>query len=103
MYINNQSPYYLCGHVIFYKINCYNKSINRTEHTFSTSHQLKNYLGLLRSTMTQEQLNHVILLYAHKDCTDNINLLEIAKEFVSFKDRLINFLVIVMFNNITPT
>ena len=31
--------------------------------------------------MTQEQLNHVMLLHTHKDCTDNINLLEIAKEF----------------------
>ena len=29
------------------------------EHTFSTLHQLKNYL---QSTMTQEQLNHVMLL-----------------------------------------
>ena len=61
------------------------------KHTFSTLHQLKYYL---RSTMTQEQLNHVMLLHTHKDRTDNINLLEIAKEFVSFNHGLINFLVI---------
>ena len=44
--------------------------------------------------MTKEQLNHVMLLHTHKDYTDNINLLEIAKDFVSFNDRRINFLVI---------
>ena len=44
--------------------------------------------------MTQERLNHVMLLHTHKDHTDNINLLEIAKEFVSFNNRQINFLII---------
>ena len=44
--------------------------------------------------MTQERLNHVMLLHTNKDHTDNINLLEIAKEFVSSNDRRINFLVI---------
>ena len=52
--------------------------------------QLKNYL---QSTMTKEQLNHVMLLHTHKDRTDNINLLEIAKEFVSFNNRRINLFV----------
>ena len=34
-----------------------------------------------------------MLLHTHKDhnIIDNINLLEIAKEFVSFNDRRINF------------
>ena len=59
------------------------------ECTFSTLHRLKNYL---QSTMTKERLNHVMLLHTHKDRTDNINLLEIAKEFVSYNDRRINFL-----------
>ena len=31
-----------------------------------------------------------MLLHTHKDHTDNINLLEIAKEFVSFNYRQIN-------------
>ena len=44
----------------------------------------KNYL---QSTMTKERLNHVMLLHTYKDCIDNINLLEIAKEF---NDRRIN-------------
>ena len=51
--------------------------------------------------MTQERLNRVMVLHTHKDCTDNINLLEIAKEFVSFNDRRINFWLFLMFNNIT--
>ena len=41
--------------------------------------------------MIQEQLNDVMLLHTHKDCTDTINLLEIAKEFVSIYDRRNNF------------
>ena len=43
--------------------------------------------------MTQEQLNHVMLLHMYKDCTDNINLLETAKEFVSFNDKRLNIWV----------
>ena len=63
------------------------------ERTFSSFHRLKKYL---RSTMTQEQLNHVnvMLLHTYKDCIDNINLLDIAKEFVSFNNKRIHFLVI---------
>ena len=37
--------------------------------------RLKNYL---RSTMTQQRLNHVMLLHTHKDRTDDIALLDIA-------------------------
>lgn len=37
------------------------------ERTFSTLRRLKNYL---RSTTTQERLNHCILLHTHKDRTD---------------------------------
>ena len=44
--------------------------------------------------MTQERLNHVMLLHTYKDYTDNTNLLEIATEFVFLNDRWINFLVI---------
>ena len=58
------------------------------ERTFSTLRCLKNYL---RSTMTQERLNHVIMLHTHKDRTDEIELTEIAKEFVSFNERRVGF------------
>ena len=36
--------------------------------------------------MTQEGLNQVTVLHTHKDHTVSINLLEIAKEFVSFNE-----------------
>ena len=53
--------------------------------------------------MTQERLTMsccYILIY--KDSTDTINLLEIAKEFVSFNDRYkLIFGSFLMFNNIT--
>ena len=62
-----------------------------TERTFSTLRRLKNYL---QCTMTQEQLNHVILLHTHKDCTDNINLLEIAKSLFPLTTGELIFLVI---------
>ena len=53
------------------------------EHTFSTLRRLKNYL---RSTMSQERLNHIIILHTHKDRTDMIKLEEIAEEFVAFNE-----------------
>ena len=53
------------------------------ERTFSTLRRLKNYL---RSNMSQECLNHVIILHTHKNCTDQVNLEEIAEEFVTFND-----------------
>ena len=54
-----------------------------TEHTFSTLKRLKNYL---HSNMSQERLNHVIILHTHKECIDKINLKEIAGEVVTFND-----------------
>ena len=51
-----------------------------SERTFSAMRRLKNYL---RSSMTQERLNHTLLLYSHKFRTEKINLHEIAKSFIS--------------------
>ena len=58
------------------------------ERTFSTLRRLKNYL---RSTMSQPRLNHALLLHVHKDKTDNINLHNIAKEFILVNERRRNF------------
>ena len=54
------------------------------ERTFSALSCLKNFL---RSTMTQPCLNSVMLLHIHKDKTDDIDLLAVAKEFTSVKER----------------
>ena len=54
------------------------------ERTFSTLRLLKPFP---RSTLTQPNLNHSILLHAHKERTDCIVLTEIAKEFVAINER----------------
>ena len=50
-----------------------------SERLFSTLRQVKTYL---RVAMTQEKLNHLMVLHVHKDLTDKLNLNDIGKEFV---------------------
>ena len=58
------------------------------ERTFSALRRLKNYL---RSTMTQPRLNNMMLLHIHKYVTDDLDLLQVAKEFVQVNDRRKNY------------
>ena len=51
-----------------------------SERSFSALKLIKTYL---RSTQTQERLNHVMTLFVHKNLTDRLNLVDIANEFVS--------------------
>ena len=37
--------------------------------------------------MSQPRLNHVMMLHIHKDKTDQLNTINIAKEFISFNDQ----------------
>ena len=46
-----------------------------SERTFSAMRRLKSYL---RSSMTQERLNHILLLHCHKSRTDSIDIRRIA-------------------------
>jgi hypothetical protein len=46
--------------------------------------RIKTYL---RSTMTQERLNHSFMLNAHKSRIDNLDLIQIAKLFISVNER----------------
>ena len=50
------------------------------ERTFSALRRLLTYL---RSTITEKRLNNCLLLHVHKDLTDGIDLIEIAKEFIT--------------------
>ena len=50
-----------------------------SERTFSTLRRAKTFL---RSSMTQERLNHLFLLHWHKTKTDVINISEVAAAFV---------------------
>ena len=58
------------------------------ERSFSTLRRLKTYL---RSTMSQSRLNHLMILHIHKNRTDELNILDIAKEFIEVNDRRIKF------------
>ena len=47
----------------------------------------KRVLTYLRSSMTEKRLNNCLLLHAHKDVTDSLNLEEIAEEFASINSE----------------
>ena len=55
-----------------------------SERNFSALQRLKTYL---RTTMAQDHLNHLLLLYCHKACTDAIDLSKIASAFVAVNDQ----------------
>lgn len=59
-----------------------------SERSFSTLRRIKTYL---RSTMRQDRLNNVLLLHAHKSLTDEIDLKQIAMDFVKQNDRRVKF------------
>ena len=50
-----------------------------SERTFFALRRLLTYL---RSSMTERRLNHCLLLHIHKELTDSLDLISIAKEFV---------------------
>ena len=51
-----------------------------SERSFSGMRRLKTYL---RTTMSQSRLNHLLLLHVHKDRTDSLSIIDIAKDFIS--------------------
>ena len=55
---------------------CYNCFPQRS---FSAMRRVKTYL---RSTMTQERLNNLMILHVHKEFTDALDLVQVANEFV---------------------
>ena len=58
------------------------------ERTFSALRRLKTYL---RATMSQQRLNHTMLLYVHKDRAENIDIVNIARSFIKENDRRRNY------------
>ena len=59
------------------------------ERSFSSLRRIKTYL---RSTMTEQRLNNILLLHAHKEMMDALNLTEIARLCPAMHEGL-NFLV----------
>ena len=53
------------------------------ECSFSALRQIKSYL---RSTMSQQRLNSLMLLYVHKDKTDMLDLRKTGQEYVSGRE-----------------
>ena len=54
------------------------------ERTFSALRRLNTYL---RATMSQQRLNNLMVLHVHKDETDNLNLFDVAKNFIDVNNR----------------
>ena len=59
-----------------------------SERTFSVTRRLKNFL---RSSMTQERLNHVLLLHCHKLRTDKIDIHKIASSFITANEQRLQY------------
>ena len=54
------------------------------ERSFSALRRLKTFL---RSTMTQDRLNHTLITFIHKERTDTVDEKDIAKVFISANDK----------------
>ena len=50
------------------------------ERSFYDLRRLNTYM---RNSMTQMRLNHLAVLHVHQEMTDNVDIVAIAKEFVS--------------------
>ena len=51
------------------------------ERSFSALRRLKTYLR--SSTMGQARLNHIAVLHVHQELVDNIDITEVAEQFIS--------------------
>ena len=59
------------------------------ERSFSSLRRVKSYL---HTTITEKCLNHLILLRSYKQHTDEVNITEVAEDFVECKEDEVNFL-----------
>ena len=54
-----------------------------SERSFSALRRVKTYL---RSTMSQERLNHLMMLNVHKEQLDSLDLKKVANEFCAVRN-----------------
>ena len=55
-----------------------------SEHSFSALRRVKMYL---RTTMTQERLNHIMVLHEHKDSTNSLDLKTVVNDFIDCSEH----------------
>ena len=55
-----------------------------SKRSFSTLRRVKSYLC---STVTQQRLNHLMVLHMHKERTDKIDIVSVANEFVAQREH----------------
>ena len=55
-----------------------------SERSFSALRRIKSYL---RSTMTQQRMNHLMVLHIHKELTDKLDLVKTANALTSGNDH----------------
>ncbi len=58
------------------------------ERSFSSLKKIKTFL---RYSMTQSRLNNLFILYIHPTRTEDLDLSQIAKEFISVNTRRLNY------------
>ncbi len=56
----------------------------QSERSFSAVRRIKSYL---RTTMSQQRLNHLMILHVHQSETDNLDLIQVANDFIDGKDH----------------
>ena len=54
------------------------------ERSFSSARRLKS---CLRSTMTSQRFNGLALRNAHKECTDQLDLMEVGNEYIDQNEQ----------------
>ena len=58
-----------------------------SERSFSALKQVKTYL---RATTKEKRLNHLMILHVYKDRADKIDLVDVANQFVEWKDNRVH-------------
>ena len=64
-----------------------------SERSFSAVPRIKMYLC---ATMSQQRLNHLMLLHVHKSQTNSLSLVDVANNFISGHDYRKNLLILVL-------
>lgn len=60
-----------------------------SERSFSALRRIKTYL---QSTMSQDRLNHLLVLYVHKELTDSLDLITVANDFAADPEHRLSIL-----------